>query len=78
MPSQGSSVASAKHTKRKAPAPPKAKVKKGKKEDLAKTVEVFGTEYGKMMFGDKGRFHLTPAVVRSRWPSDPGTDMVYG
>ena len=61
MPSQGSSVASAKPTKRKTPAPPKTRVKKGKKEDPAKTVEVFTTEYGKMMFGDKGRFHLTPA-----------------
>ena len=61
MPSQGSSVASAKPTKRKTPAPPKTRVKKGKKEDPAKTVEVFTTEFGKMMFGDKGRFHLTPA-----------------
>ena len=61
MSSQGSSVASAKPTKRKATAPPKAKNKKGKKVDPASTVEVFGTKYGKMMFGNKGRFHLTPA-----------------
>ena len=61
MSSQGSSVASAKPTKRKATAPPKAKSKKGKKADPASTVAEYETSYGKMMFGKDGRFHLTPA-----------------
>jgi hypothetical protein len=74
MSSQGSSVASA-LTKRKTTAPPKAKTKKSKKADPAATVEVYGTNYGKIMFGKKGRFHLTPAesahagllVKKQRW-----------
>jgi hypothetical protein len=75
MSSQGSSVASA-LTKRETTAPPKAKTKKSKKADPAATVEVFGTNYGKIMFGKKGRFHLTPAesadaagllVKKQRW-----------
>ena len=76
MSSQGSSVASA-LTKRKATAPPKAKTKKNKKNDPAATVEVFGTNYGKIVRVRQGwQVSTYPGRVRSRWPAGQETEMV--